>query len=172
MFVYIKKKRVVTSFALFNQKQGPLPFPPKYCGHHGPKAHPRNFGSIFHAAAPTPRYNVVPPPTRYSPPTRYPSPHPLPAGDHIIPFTLDSRPHVARHHIKLLIASIEWIMLSRVGDLLNYMAWLHTHPMKTKSGMLTVLPMHTSLMILTTSTSSSHYRPLMLLLLGMDLPLP
>jgi hypothetical protein len=80
------------TFALFNQKQGSRPFHSRYRGYQGPKSnHPRNFGSRFNAVSPTPRYNVVPPPARYSTPARFPSPYTQPAGDSKNHFTTGSR---------------------------------------------------------------------------------
>jgi len=86
-------KSVDTStFALFNQKQGSRPFPSRYRGHQGAKAHPRNFSPRYNDVAPTQRYNVVPPPTKYSTPARYSSPRPQPDGDSKNHFISSSRP--------------------------------------------------------------------------------
>jgi transposase InsO family protein len=79
MLLNNQKVQVVdtSTFALFNQKQGPRFHSPRPHGRPPfPKYSPRHFGNKSEAAAPTTRYNPIPPPTRYSGPPRYSAPRP------------------------------------------------------------------------------------------------
>jgi hypothetical protein len=68
-----------SSFALFNQKQGSRFFPSRPRGQSSfPKYPPRHFNNRSYAAAPTPRFNGVPPPASYSGSPRFPTPRPAP----------------------------------------------------------------------------------------------
>jgi len=70
-------KAVDTStFALFNQKQGHKSFSSRPRGSSFQKFSLRPFGTRTDAAAPTTRYNVVPPPARYTSPFRPSAPRP------------------------------------------------------------------------------------------------
>jgi hypothetical protein len=71
-----QSKAIDTStYALFTHKPNTGQFHPKNRGSSFSKFPPRNFGSRTDATAqaPTPRYNAVPPPARYSEPSRHPA---------------------------------------------------------------------------------------------------
>jgi len=73
-------KAVDTStYALLSHKPNPRHFSPKPRGPPYPKFPSKNYDPRFDAAAPTQRYNAVPPPARYSAPSRYSSPSRQPA---------------------------------------------------------------------------------------------
>jgi hypothetical protein len=107
-----------STFALFNQKRGHQNFSPRPRGGSFPKFSSRHLGPRSNAAAPTTRYNVVPPPAQYNSSFR-PSPPRLAANSRPI---FSTAPQVLcqicgkLNHLAW-IAFTEWITPTKVGVL-------------------------------------------------------